>query len=480
MRRSSPSAQKAESGHASAQTGRYGTARSDAPFTLRVAGDIAPAPQKPAHKAKQAKSVNGRKTGIAAAVLVGSGVALSVLFNQFSKHATDPHVTTIAEEHTTTIAKPKVTIDTLDPVLTQDRKVVTTIISKDDMPPVTVVDAQAIEAARLAELERKRIEEARLERERFERERQRLERERLAAEERKAEAERDRIAKIEAAPLCGTENRGGNKTYKYFRSAAQMKELGIKPETVLAYVEKQGCKVTLDSAFADSEISRIPFIPGATAGRNKQLFDDWKACFAKVGHLRTHFRSAALDKGLAFAPSEISELESARGRGRGYGYDCSVSWGRDRVDDDAIAARIKKKQGMPQGDWGGAMGPYQFMHFSMTEYGVENPFDREEAAQGARLYSRALQRIHGNDGTKVRIAYNGGSGAVYKAEKTCGSKEITAECVGHRQTRGYAFPKKTRGKKDVEVAEGNNTGGILGWLLKGGKKKPATPALSHN
>ncbi len=264
-----------------------------------------------------------------------------------------------------------------------------------------------------------------------------------------ARAEAARLAAIEAAPVCQSPMRGGNLAINAFRSAAQMKEYGVTLDSVLA-MTAEGCKITVRAALSDMRISRLPFIPNSPE-RSKRLFEHFKTCLADNGFQTKRFISAAHDKGLVFPPSRISEHETARGEGRGMGYDCSVSWGRDRVDDAHIARLMKKKRPMPSGDWGGAMGAFQLMYFGLEEQNIENPFDRIEASAGARRYSASLQPRCGGHETGVRICYNGGVGAYFTALAACGRKDIRPECISNPQTRAYAGIKKRRNSDAAET-----------------------------
>jgi|GEM_PF-6682693 len=264
-----------------------------------------------------------------------------------------------------------------------------------------------------------------------------------------ARAEAARLAAIEAAPVCQSPMRGGNLAINTFRSAAQMKEYGVTLDSTLA-MTAEGCKITVREALSDMRISRLPFIPN-NPERSKRLFEQFKACLVENGFQTKRFISAAHDKGLVFPPSRISEHETARGEGRGMGYDCSVSWGRDRVDDAHIARLMKKKRPMPSGDWGGAMGAFQLMYFGLEEQNIDNPFDRADASAGARRYSASLQPRCGGHETGVRICYNGGVGAYFTAVAACGRKDIRPECISNPQTRAYAGIKKHRNTNTAET-----------------------------
>jgi len=352
-------------------------------------------------------------------------------------------------------------------------------VSVDPLMPLAV-SPELYEAAKVeiatylraqrAEMEAQRAKEA-------EAARLKKEAETKAAE---ARAEAARLAVIEAAPVCQSPMPGGNLSINTFRSAAQMKEYGVTLDSPLA-MTPEGCKITVRAALSDARISRLPFIPN-NPERSKRLFEQFKSCLATNGFESKRFISAAHDKGLVFPPSRISEHETARGEGRGMGYDCSVSWGRDRVDNAHIARLMKKKNPvMPSGDWGGAMGAFQLMYFGLDEHNIDNPFDRAEASAGARRYSAALQPRCGGHETGVRICYNGGVGAYFAAVAACGKKDIRPECISNKQTRAYAGVKKRKNTDaaETEVATEDKPKTLMDFL-RGDPKQMPTSALSYS
>lgn len=58
----------------------------------------------------------------------------------------------------------------------------------------------------------------------------------------------------------------------------------------------------------------------------------------------------------------------------------------------------------------GALGPYQFMPATAEEYGVKDPFDRDQARTGARKYLTKLLSQNNNDLNRALAAWNWGPG----------------------------------------------------------------------
>lgn len=104
-------------------------------------------------------------------------------------------------------------------------------------------------------------------------------------------------------------------------------------------------------------------------------------------------------------------------------------------EDKELYARLEKKRGLPPGalqevEWqeshrklnsvgpmtkyGQAKGPFQFMDKTAIEYGVKDPFNRQDAATGAAWKLGDLMRHYNGDFKKALMAYNWGEGKLDK------------------------------------------------------------------
>lgn len=72
----------------------------------------------------------------------------------------------------------------------------------------------------------------------------------------------------------------------------------------------------------------------------------------------------------------------------------------------------------------GAMGPFQFMPGTASEYGLHDPYDLQQSADAAGRYYRNLLSMFGGDVDKAAAAYNAGPGTVRSAA-------LKAMALGH-------------------------------------------------
>lgn len=112
----------------------------------------------------------------------------------------------------------------------------------------------------------------------------------------------------------------------------------------------------------------------------------------------------------------------------------------------------------------GAQGPYQFMPATAASVGVSNPFDPQQARQGAAKYLAQLYQQFGGDANKAIAAYNAGPGRV--AQAAAGAQAPAQSGLQYAPSSGGALQQKIAlarkmGATDDQIRQmvlGNSTG----------------------
>lgn len=190
------------------------------------------------------------------------------------------------------------------------------------------------------------------------------------------------------------------------------------------------------------------------------------------------------DPNASKSPTE-KNLFSLPGGGVGILHDNRPLWDRlfhplTRKDLNGLAHKsafetIERKNGLPRGlldavygaesgfgrnlvSPAGALGPFQLMPATAAQYGVANPFDLGQSANGAGRMFRDLLREFGGDIAKAAAAYNWGDGNVRRDIARYG-----ADWQSHlpRETQRYVqnITGQVIGKGGVMIRIENNTGG---------------------
>ena len=101
----------------------------------------------------------------------------------------------------------------------------------------------------------------------------------------------------------------------------------------------------------------------------------------------------------------------------------------------------------------GARGPFQFMPATAEQYGVTDPHDMRQAANGAARYLRDLTDMFGGDTEKALTAYNYGPGALMKALRSGEPlPKEAAEYAGKVQAAMTPAPESTP-RRGMSLAE---------------------------
>lgn len=133
-----------------------------------------------------------------------------------------------------------------------------------------------------------------------------------------------------------------------------------------------------------------------------------------------------------------------------------VEWEESRRNAGAIGKMTK---------YGRAKGPFQFMDDTAREYGVDNPFDRNQAAPGAaKKLSHLLDRYKG-DLSKALAAYNWGEGNLDKFGMSKAPEETRnyVQSIMRQLEQGMAGGRnqatRQSGTTPQTIRIENNTGG---------------------
>lgn len=105
----------------------------------------------------------------------------------------------------------------------------------------------------------------------------------------------------------------------------------------------------------------------------------------------------------------------------------------------------------------GARGMFQFMPATAKEYGVSDPFNPRQAAQGAGRYIQALNQMFDGDMVKTTAAYNAGQGRVQKAVQKYGGDWLAHMPTETQQYVGRVGANYRAGNFNVNIQ--NATGG---------------------
>lgn len=105
----------------------------------------------------------------------------------------------------------------------------------------------------------------------------------------------------------------------------------------------------------------------------------------------------------------------------------------------------------------GALGMFQLMPATAREYGVSDPFNPRQAAQGAGLYIQALNQMFQGDMLKTTAAYNAGQGRVQKAVQKYGGDWLSHMPTETQQYVGRVAANYRAGNFNVNIQ--NATGG---------------------
>ncbi len=100
----------------------------------------------------------------------------------------------------------------------------------------------------------------------------------------------------------------------------------------------------------------------------------------------------------------------------------------------------------------GAQGPYQFMPATAASVGVANPFDPQQARQGAAKYLAQLYRQFGGNAQEAIAAYNAGPGRVAAAT---GGQQPAAQAApaGLQYTPSHGSATDVIGQRAQQIAE---------------------------
>lgn len=105
----------------------------------------------------------------------------------------------------------------------------------------------------------------------------------------------------------------------------------------------------------------------------------------------------------------------------------------------------------------GALGMFQLMPATAREYGVSDPFNPQQAAQGAGRYIQALNQMFQGDMLKTTAAYNAGQGRVQKAVQRYGGDWLAHMPSETQQYVGRVAANYRAGNFNVNIQ--NATGG---------------------
>lgn len=105
----------------------------------------------------------------------------------------------------------------------------------------------------------------------------------------------------------------------------------------------------------------------------------------------------------------------------------------------------------------GALGMFQLMPATAREYGVSDPFNPQQAAQGAGRYLQVLRQMFQGDMLKTTAAYNAGQGRVQKAVQRYGGDWLSHMPNETQQYVGRVAKNFQAGNFNVNIQ--NATGG---------------------